>query len=107
MTIDNVKDTISKLEFLCKSYDAPVDIKLEDVEEAVSHLSHEVQSIDIASDHTLKGELSVLERALSNLSLILKRQQDNIDYHVKELHLQQRALHAYAHVANNNFGSIG
>lgn len=106
MTIDSVKETILRLESLCESYDTPPHVKLEDLEEAVFHLSHEVQNIDLASDQNLKGELSILERALANLSSILKKQQESIEHHVKEIHLQQRALHAYARVANNNFGSL-
>lgn len=106
MTIDTVKETILKLESLCESYDVPAHIKLEDLEEAVVHLSHEVQSLDLASDQTLKTELSMLERALANFSLILKKQQESIERHVKEIHLQQRAIYAYAHVANNNLGSM-
>ncbi|MBA3813287.1 MAG: hypothetical protein H0X26_02150 [Alphaproteobacteria bacterium] len=106
MTIDTVKKTILRLESLCESYDVPGHVKLEDLEEAVFHLSHEVQSIDLASDQNLKGELSTLERALANLSLALKKQQESIEHHVKAIHLQQRALYAYARVANNNFGTV-
>ena len=105
MTIDTVKNTILRLESLCQSYDDPDHVKLEDLEEAVFHLSHEVQNMDLASDQNLKGELSVLERALANLSSVLKKQQESIEHHVKAIHLQQRALYAYARVANNNFGT--
>ena len=105
MTIDNIKNTILRLESLCESYDAPHQVKLQDLEEAVFHLSHEVQSVNLASDHTLKGELSILERTLANLSTALKKQQESIERHIKAFHLQQHALHAYAHVANNNLGT--
>jgi len=106
MTIDTVKKTILKLESLCESYETPAYIKLEDLEETVVHLSHAVQMIDIASDNTLKTELSILESALAKLSSVLKKQQESIEHHVKEIHLQQRALYAYARVANNNLGSM-
>lgn len=106
MTIDTVKKTIQKLESLCASYETPPHMKLEDLEETVLHLSNEVQMLDIASDQTLKKELSILESALAKLSSMLKQQQESIEQHVKEIHLQQRALSAYARVANNNLGSI-
>src|SRR5438876_2171349 len=86
MTIDTVKNTISRLESLCLSYDDPDHVKLEDLEEAVFHLSHEVQNMDLASDQNLKGELSLLERALANLSSALKKQQESIEHHVKAIH---------------------
>lgn len=104
--IDTVKKTILKLESLCESYETSAYIKLEDLEETVVHLSHEVQTLDIASDQTLKKELNILGSALEKLSLILRRQQEIMDHHVKEIHVQQRALSAYARVANNNMGSI-
>lgn len=106
MAIETIKQTILKLESLCASYETPTDIKLEDLEETVLHLSHEVQRIDIASDQTLKVELSILEGALEKLSSVLKKQQESIEHHVKEIHLQQRALSAYARVANNNLGAV-
>lgn len=106
MTIDTVKNTILKLESLCESYEVPTYIRLEDLEQTVVHLSHEVQMIDIASDNTLKIELSILEKALAKLSSVLTKQQESIEHHVKEIHLQQRALYAYARVANNNLGSL-
>lgn len=106
MTIDTVKKTILKLESLCASYEAPPYMKLEDLEESVIHLNNEVQMLDIASDQTLKQELSVLECALAKLSSVLRKQQESIEQHVKEILLQQRALSAYARVANNNLGSV-
>lgn len=106
MTIDNIKKTISRLEFLCNSYETPDHINLEDLEETVLNLSHEVQRLDLASDQTLKKELSILENALAKLSSLLKKQQESIEYHVREINLQQRALYAYARVANNNLGAF-
>lgn len=106
MTVDTVKETILKLESLCNSYDTSAHIRLEDLEETVLQLSHEVQSVDLASNQTLKAELTILESALAKLSLLLKKQQENIEHHVKEIHLQQRALYGYARVANNNLGTV-
>lgn len=106
MTLDIVKKTILKLESICESYETPSSIKLEDLEETVDHLSHEVQMLDIASNQTLKTELTVLENALERLSLVLKQQQERIEHHVKEINVQQRALYAYARVANNNIGTV-
>ena len=106
MTIDTVKQTILKLESLCSSYDTSEHIKLEDLEETVLQLNHEVQRLDLASDQTLKAELTILESALAKLSLLLKKQQESIERHVKEIHLQQRALYGYARVANNNLGTV-
>lgn len=106
MPIDTVKSTILQLESLCESYDTPTHIKLEDLEETVLHLSQEVQMLDLAADQILKKELSILESTLAKLSLVLKKHQDSIEHHVNEIRLQQRALSAYARVANNNLGSI-
>lgn len=106
MAIERIKNTIAKLESLCESFNVPAHVKLEDLEESVLHLSHEVQGLDLAADQTLKSELSILENALANLSSLLKKQQENLDLHMKEIHLQQRTLYAYARVANNNLGSV-
>jgi len=106
MTIEAVKNTILKLESLCESFETPSHMKLDDLEEMVVHLSHEVERLDLASDQSLKKELSVLECALEKLSSALKKQQKNIESHVNKLDLQQRALYAYARVANNNLGSV-
>src|SRR5438552_12016 len=106
MTTDRIKSTLSKLESLCEVFDIPAHIKLEDLEESVLHLSNEVQRLDLAADQTLKKELSMLENALEKLSSLLKKQQESIEFHVKEIHLQQRTLYAYARVANNNLGSV-
>ena len=102
--VDNVKKAILKLESFCDSYNSPAHTKLEDLENTVLHLSDEVQMLDLASDQTLKSELSILEGTLVKLSSMLKKQQESIERHVKEIHLQQRALHGYARVANNNLG---
>lgn len=106
MIIESIKNTISKLEFLCNSYETPEQVKLKDVEETVLHLSHEVQLLDLAGDQLLKKELSTLEHTLARLSELLKKQQENIERHVQEINLQQRALSAYARVANNNLGTM-
>lgn len=106
MAHERIKNTITKLESLYEIFNMPAHLKLEDLEESVLHLSNEVQCLDLAADQTLKKELSVLENALANLSSLLKKQQENIEVHVKEIHHQQRTLSAYARVANNNLGSI-
>lgn len=106
MTIERIKNTITKLESLCEVFNIPAHVTLEDLEESVLDLSNEVQLLDLAADQTLKSELSVLESALAKLSSLLKKQQENIELHVKEIHLQQRTLYAYARVANNNLGSV-
>jgi hypothetical protein len=106
MTIDNIKKVVSKLEILCSSYEAPVQANLEDLEQTVLDLSQEMQCLDLASDQPLKEELGILEHSLAKLSLALKKQQENIEYHVKEISLQQRTVCAYARVANNNLGVI-
>ena|ERR1700722_437860 len=107
MTIkDIVKKETLKLESLCESYEKDSLVKLEDLEKTVIHLSHEVQALDLASDQTLKIELNTLQSALLKLSSVLEKQQENLSRRVKEINLHQRALHAYARVANNNVGSF-
>lgn len=103
---DTVKTAIKKLESLCESYEQNPLIKLEDLEKTVTHLSHEVQSLDLAADQILKTELNTLQSVLAKLSSVLREQQEALDQRVQELHLHQRALHAYARVANNNAGSF-
>jgi hypothetical protein len=103
---ETVKKTILKLELLCESYEEDPSIKLEDLEETVVHLSHEIQTLDIAADQNLKKELNTLQSALVKLSSVLKKQQKNIEQRAQEIYLHQRALYAYAHVANNNLGSL-
>ncbi len=103
---DIVKEAILKLESLCESYEKESRVELEDLEETVVHLSHEVQAIDLASDQTLKTELGTLQSALVKLSSMLNLQQETLARQVQEIHLHQRALHAYARVANNNLGSM-
>lgn len=105
MTVkDTVKKAIQKLESLCESYEKDPLVKFDDLEETVVHLRHEVQTLDLASDQTLKKELNTLQSALVKLSTLLKDQQENLERQVHEIHLHQRALHAYARVANNNLG---
>jgi len=99
---ETVKETLLKLETLCESYEKNASLEFTDLEEAVAHLSHEVQAIDIASDQRLKTELSVLQSALGKLSSLLNVQQENMARQAQGLHLHQRALNAYAQVANNN-----
>jgi len=106
MAIESIKTTIAKLESLCEIFNMPAQGKLEDLEESVLHLSHEVQRLDLAADQTLKSEINLLENALANFSSLLKKQQENIELHVQEIHRQQRTLYAYARVANNNLGSM-
>jgi hypothetical protein len=103
---ETVKKTIHQLESLCKIYEKDPLLELNDLEETVMHLSYEVQSVDLASDQTLKTDLSTLQNALGKLSGLLKNQQDKLAHQANELNLQQRALHAYAKVANNNLGSF-
>lgn len=107
MTVkDTVKSTILKLESLCETYKKDPLFKLEDLEETVVHLSQKVQTIDLASDQNLKTELNTLQSTLLKLFSVLKEKQDNIEKQVQEIHVYQRALHAYSRVANNNMGSF-
>jgi len=101
-----IKEAILKLESLCKSYEKGTLIEFEDLEEKVSYLTHEVQGVDLASDQTLRRELETLQGALIKLSSVLNVQQETLARHVQEIHVHQRALHAYARVANNNIGSL-
>lgn len=103
---DIVKEAILKLESLCDSYEKGTFVQFEDLEEAVTHLNQEVQAIDLASDQTLKTDLGMLQSALVKLSSVLNVQQETLARQVQEIHLHQRALQAYAHVANNNLGSL-
>lgn len=103
MTVkDTVKKAILKLESLCESYEKDPFVKLEELEETVTHLSQEVQTLNLASDQNLKTELNTLQCALLKLSCVLKEQQENLERQVQEICLHQRALHAYARVANSN-----
>ncbi len=107
MTVtDIVKEAILKLESLCESYEKESRVELEDLDDTVTHLSHEVQAIDLASDQTLKKDLGVLQNTLVKLSSVLNVQQETLARQVQEIHLHQRALQAYAHVANNNLVSM-
>jgi len=103
---DTVKRTIHQLESLCEIYEKDPLMELNDLEETVMYLSHEVQAVDLASDQTLKTDLSTLQNALGKLSFLLKNQQDKLAHRANEFNLHQRALHAYAKVANNNLGSF-
>ena len=100
---DTVKTTIQKLETLCKSYEKDTFEEIEDIEETVTNLSNEVQTLDLASDQILKKDLNTLQSALAKLNSVLKTQQEAIGRQVQEIHLHQRALLAYAMVANNNW----
>jgi len=103
MTVkDTVKTTIQKLETLCESYESDTLEEIENIEETVTSLSHEVQTIDIASDQVLKKDLNKLQTALSKLTSVLRNQQETLGRQVQEIHLHQRALLAYAMVANSN-----
>ena len=107
MTVkETVKETILKLENLCESYEKESVIEFHDLEEAVVHLSNEVQTINIASDQLLKRDLGMLQSALGKLSSVLSIQQENLARQAQGLHLHQRALNAYAQVANNNLGAM-
>ncbi|MBX9785769.1 MAG: hypothetical protein K2Y08_00375 [Alphaproteobacteria bacterium] len=103
MTVkDTVKNTISKLESLCASYENQSLFQLDDLDETVIHLSQEVQSIDLAADKSLKTDLNILQGSLMKLFSVLKEQQKALEKQAHEIHVHQRALQAYASVANNN-----
>ncbi len=103
MTVkETVKTTIQKLETLCESYESNTLEEIENIEETVVNLSHEVQTLDIASDQVLKKDLNKLQSALSKLTSVLRTKQETLGRQVQEIHLHQRALLAYAMVANNN-----
>lgn len=99
---DTVKSTIQKLEFLCESYENDTLDEIENIEETVTTLSQEVRMINIASDQMLKKDLNTLQSALAKLTSALRKQQEILGKQVQEIHVHQRALHAYAMVANNN-----
>jgi hypothetical protein len=103
---DNVKKVIHDLESLCQAYEKETLTELEDLEETVTHLSQEVQTIDLASDQILKGDLNILQNALVKLSSVLNTQQEALARQLQEIHLHQRALNAYAHVANHNLCAL-
>lgn len=103
MTVETtIKKVMEELESLCASYENTSLQKLEDFEETVVHLSYEVRRLDLASDQTLKKELNTLQNTLSKLSFILNEQKQNLEQRVQQICLHQRALYAYACVANNN-----
>ena len=107
MTVkDTVRKAILKLESFCESYEKDPFVKLEDLGETVVHLSQEVQMVNLASDQILKTELNTLQSALLKLSSMLQEQQENLERQVQEINLHQRALHAYARVANSNQCSL-
>lgn len=107
MTVkETVKTTIQKLETLCESYETDTLEEIVDIEETVTHLSHEVQTLDLASDQILKKDLNKLQSALSKLTSALRNKQEILGRQVQEIHLHQRALLAYAMVANNNEYSV-
>ncbi len=103
---DSIKTAITKLQSICESYESNPYVKLADLEETVENLSQECQSLNLASDQVLKRELTILQSALAKLSTLLKDQQHSLERQVNEIHLHQRALHAYSSVANNNITSI-
>lgn len=103
MTVkETVKNTITQLESLCQSYESASLMRLDDLGQTVVHLSQEVQSINIAADQNLKTDLNILQGSLMKLFSVLRDQQRNIEEKAHELHIHQRALQAYASVANNN-----
>lgn len=107
MTIkDTVKSAIVKLQTLCESYETNPFVKLDDLEQTVENLTHEVQSLDLASDQILKRDLNTLQSALAKLTSVLRIQQECLERQVHEINLHQRAMHAYSSVANNNLTSL-
>ncbi|EKE10448.1 MAG: hypothetical protein ACD_16C00033G0010 [uncultured bacterium] len=103
MTVkDTVKNTITKLENLRASYEKNPFLKLDDLDQTVDHLSQEVQAINLAADQNLKTELNILQSSMLKLFSVLKEQQKNLEKQAQELSVHQRALQAYASVANNN-----
>ena len=103
---ETLKTAITKLQSICETYESSPYVKLNDLEQTVEHLSHEVQSLDLASDSILKNDLNILQGALEKLSLVLKDQQVSLERQVNEIDLHQKALHAYSSVANNNLTSL-
>jgi len=103
MTVkETVKSTISKLESLCASYENNSLFQLDGLDETVVHLSQEVQSINLAADKGLKTDLNILQGSLMKLFSVLKEQQKALEKQAEDIHVHQRALQAYASVANNN-----
>lgn len=102
----DVKKAIQQLESLCQSYEKEPYSGLANLEETVTQLSSEVQSLDLASDQVLKQDLSLLESALARLTSMLSQKQVTLAKQVQEIKIHQRALNAYAQVANNNLLSL-
>lgn len=103
MTVkDSVKNTITKLDALRASYENDPFVKLEDLDKTVGHLSQKVQTINLAADQNLKTELNTLQSSILKLFSVLKEQQKNLEKQAQGLSVHQRALQAYASVANNN-----
>jgi cob(I)alamin adenosyltransferase len=103
---DLVKEATLKLSSLYESCQKEPLVELTSLEETVTHLSQQVQDIDLASDQILKTDLNTLQSALLKLGSMLSTQQETLARQVEEIHLHQLALHAYARVANHNLGSI-
>jgi hypothetical protein len=103
MTVkETVKSTISKLESLCAFYENSSLFEFDDLDETVVHLSQEVQSINLAADNNLKTDLNTLQGSLLKLFSVIKEQQKALEKQAQDIHVHQRALQAYASVANNN-----
>lgn len=103
---ETMKTAITKLQSICETYEKSPYSKLQDLEQTVENLSHEVQSLDLASDSILKRDLNTIQGALEKLSSVLKDQQINLERQVQEIGLHQKALRAYSSVANNNLTSL-
>ena len=99
---DLVKEATLKLSSLYESYQKVPLVEFASLEETVSHLSQQVQDVDLASDQILKTDLNTLQNSLLNLSSMLNTQQETLARQAEEIHLHQLALHAYARVANHN-----
>jgi len=102
MTKERIQQLIQDIATMCQAEESGDNLNLDQIEEHVETLSHEVTALDLASDATLKGELSSLDGMLSRLGDVLRQVQNSLTEQMVELNGHKQALSAYSRVANNN-----
>lgn len=100
---EKVKETINHIATICKSVEEGHTVEIDDIEDRVNELSHEFNSLNLASEEQVKGDLVALSSMLGTLWRCMGSLQEKLMSQMDEITVHQQALQAYSRVANSNF----
>lgn len=100
---EKVKQTIDHVATICKHVEEGQTVEITDIESRVDELSREFNSLNLASEDQVKGDLIALSTMLETLWRCMGSLQEKLMSQMDEITVHQHALQAYSRVANSNF----